>query len=93
MGFQSRKWHIFLEGESATLNCLKAVHFLQFCANRNDKSDSIKAIYIMHLKDLITYFQKMVPFIMLWLTVSEILKFELDEFHYISADSASFLVF
>ena len=34
----------------------------------------------MHLKALIMHFQKMVLFIMLWLTVLEILVFEVEEF-------------
>ena len=34
----------------------------------------------MHLKGLIMHFQKMVLFIMLWLTVLEILVFEVEEF-------------
>ena len=33
----------------------------------------------MHLEDLVTHFQKMVLFIMVWPTVSEILVFEIDE--------------
>ena len=47
----------------------------------------------MRLKGLVTYFQKMVLFIMLRLTVSEILKFKVEEFCYISAKSASFFIF
>ena len=44
----------------------------------------------MHLKDLVMYFQKMVLLTMLRFTVSEILKFKVEEFCYISAESASF---
>ena len=44
----------------------------------------------MHLKGLVTHFQKMVLFIMLWLTVLEVLGFEVEELFLISADLASF---
>ena len=35
----------------------------------------------MQLEGLVMYFQKMVLFIMLWLTVFEILAFEIEEFY------------
>ena len=57
----------------------KYVHSLLFRADLNKKSKSIKAIHIMDLKSLITHFQKMVLSIMLLLTVSEILEFEVEE--------------
>ena len=34
----------------------------------------------MHLKGVVKHFQKMVLFIMSWLTISEILGFEVGEF-------------
>ena len=40
----------------------------------------LKQFTYMHLKDLVTYFQKMALFIMLWRTVSEILVFEIEKF-------------
>ena len=46
----------------------------------------------MHLKVLIRYFQKMALFIMLWLSVWEILVFEVKQFWYISAESAFFYI-
>ena len=46
----------------------------------------------MYLKGLVTGFQKMV-FIMLWLTVLEILVFEVKEFCYISAELESIVIF
>ena len=61
------------------LELSKNVHFLQFCADLSKKSTSIKVIYIPHLKGLVTYFQKIVLFIMLWVTVPEILGFEVEE--------------
>ena len=63
------------------LKLSKKVHFLQFCADLRKKSKSVKAQFTyMHLKSLVTHFQKMVLFIMLWLTVLEILVFEIEEF-------------
>ena len=50
---------------------------VDFCAYLSKKSKSIKQFTYMHLKGLVTHFQKMVLFIMLWLTVSEILEFEI----------------
>ena len=47
----------------------------------------------MYLKGLVTGFQKMVLFIMLWHTVSEILVFEVKEFCYISAELESIVIF
>ena len=45
------------------------------------------------LKGLVMHFQKMVLFIMLWLTVAELFEFEVEKFCQISAESASFLIF
>ena len=44
----------------------------------------------MHLKGLVIDFQKLVLFVMLWPTVSEILGFAVEEFCQFSAESASF---
>ena len=46
------------------LKLSKKVHFLQFCADRSKKSESMKAIYI-YASERSRYFQKMVLFIML----------------------------
>ena len=59
------------------LKLSKKVRFLQFCADLSKKSLSIKTI--LH-DGLVMHFQKMVLFIMLWLTVLEILVFEIEEF-------------
>ena len=47
----------------------------------------------IHLKDLVTHFQKMLLFTMPWPTASDILGFEIKAFCKISAESASFLCF
>ena len=54
--------------------------FLQFCADLSKKSKAIKAIYIFASERSRYAFQKMVLFIFLWLTVSGILGFEVEEF-------------
>ena len=53
----------------------------------------LKQFIYMHLKGLITHFQKIVLFIMLWFTVSEILGFEVDKFCWIPAEPVSVLIF
>ena len=40
----------------------------------------LKQFTYMHLKGLVTHFQKLVLFIMLWLTVSEVWVFEVEDF-------------
>ena len=73
------------------LKLCKKVYFFRFCAELIKKSKSIKAIYIdasersrYALSEngivIMTNIQKMVLFIMLWLTVSEILVFQVEEF-------------
>ena len=62
------------------LKLSKKVHVLRFCANFSKKSKSMKAIYIYASERPVTHFQKMILFIMLLLTVSEILVFEVKEF-------------
>ena len=46
-----------------TLKLFRKVHILQFCADLSKKPKSVKTIYILHLKVLITHFQKMIWFI------------------------------
>ena len=52
-----------------------------------------KQFTYMHLKGLVTHFQKMILVIMLWLTVPELLGFKVEEFCWSSADWASFSIF
>ena len=59
--------------------CSFKVHFLRFCSDLSKKSKSVKANYIYVSESLVTHFQKIVLFIMQWLTVSEILDIEFDE--------------
>ena len=66
------------------------VHFLQFCADLSKKPTSIKEIYI-YATEMSLYALSENGIIMLWLTVSEE-WFEVDEFCWISAKSASFLI-
>ena len=59
------------------LKLSEKVHFLRFCADLSTKSKSIwKQFTYMHLKGLVRHFQKMVMFIVQWLTVLEILGFK-----------------
>ena len=62
------------------LKLSKKWHFLKFCADFSKESMSIKQFAYIHLEGLVTHFQKMVLFIMLWITVLEILAFEIEEF-------------
>ena len=55
------------------LKLSKKVHFLQFCTDFSKKPKSVKAIYILHLKVLITLFQKMIRSIGVLATIYEIL--------------------
>ena len=57
----------------------KKVYFLQFCTDLNKKSRSIKAIYI-YACGRSRYALSENGIIMLWLTVLEILVFEIEEF-------------
>ena len=57
----------------------KKVHFLKFYADLSKKSNLLKQFTYIQLKGLVKFFQKMVLFIMLYLTVSEILGFEVKE--------------
>ena len=61
------------------LKLSKKVQFLQFCADLSKKSKCLsKQFTYMHLKGLITHFQKKVLFIVLWITILEILVFEVE---------------
>ena len=53
---------IFLPG-LRSFNCQIMCCFLQFCADISKKSKSDIVMYSMHLKALITVFQKMVLFV------------------------------
>ena len=58
----------------------KKAHFLQFWADLSKKSRSIKAIYIYVSGRSRYALSENVLFIMLWLTVFEILVLEIEEF-------------
>ena len=61
------------------LKLSKKVHFLQFCVDFRKKPKSVKAIYILHLKVLITIFQKMISFIVVSATIYEILAIKISK--------------
>ena len=67
------------------LKLSKKVLFLQFRPDSSKKSNLQQFTY-MHLKGVITHFQKIVLFVVLWLNTSEISKFKFEEFCYISAE-------
>ena len=46
----------------------------------------------MHLKGLVTHFQKMVLFIILWLTILVLMAFEVEESYQISAKLSFFSI-
>ena len=75
------------------LKLSEKVHFLQFCADHSQKFTSIKGIYIYASERSRYALSENGSVYMLWLTVSEILVFEVEKFCQISAESASFLVF
>ena len=62
-----------------TFKLFRKVHILQFCADLSKKPKSVKTIYILHLKVLITHFQKMIWFIGVWATVYEILAIKVSK--------------
>ena len=62
-----------------SLNCQKKMHFFEFCADSSKESKFAEAIFV-YLKDRIALFQKIILFIMLWVTVQKILASENDEF-------------
>ena len=55
------------------------VRFLQFCADFSKTPKSVKAIYILYLKVLITLFQEMICFAGVWATIYEILATKLSK--------------
>ena len=61
----------------------KKVHILQFCADLS----LLKQFTYMHLKVLITFFQKMLRFIEVWATVHEILAIKISKRCWISRNS------
>ena len=57
------------------------VHILQFCANLRKKSESIKVICIYASeRSCYALLENSILFVMLWLTVLEILGFEIEGF-------------
>ena len=63
------------------LKLSKKVNFLQFFADFSKKSKSVKVIYTYTSESSCYTLSEMVLFIMLWLTVLEILKIEVEEFY------------
>ena len=62
------------------LKLSKKVHFCQFCADLCKQNlIMLKQFTYMHLKGLVTWFQRMLLFLMLWLNVLKILVFEIEE--------------
>ena len=58
----------------------KVLFFFNFVLTSARNLSLLKQFTYIHLKGLLTHFQKMVLFIMLWRTLSEILVFEVKEF-------------
>ena len=58
----------------------KVCFFFNFVLTSARNLSLLKQFTYIHLKGLLTHFQKMVLFIMLWRTLSEILVFEVKEF-------------
>ena len=63
-----------------SLNYLKKCIFCNFVLISVRNISLIKQFTYIHLKGLVTNFQKMVLFIILWFTVSEILGFKVEKF-------------
>ena len=57
----------------------KKVHFLQFCADLSKKFKSVETFTYMHLKVLITLFQKMLWFLGVWASVHKILAIKISK--------------
>ena len=74
------------------LKLSKKCIFCNFMLTSARNLSLLKQFTYIHLKRLVTHLQEMILFIRLWLPVSEILVFEVEEFCYISAESASFLI-
>ena len=58
----------------------KVLFFFNFVLTSARNLSLLKQFTYIHLKGLLTHFQKMVLFLMLWRTLSEILVFEVKEF-------------
>ena len=58
----------------------KMESFCNFALTLTRNLSQSKKFTYMHLKSLVTHFQKMVLIIILWLTVLGILEFEVEEF-------------
>ena len=58
----------------------KKVHFCNFVLTSARNLSLLKQFTYMQLDDFVTYFQKMVLLITLWLTALEILGFQVEEF-------------
>ena len=67
------------------LKLSKKVLFVQFRPD-SIKKCSLQQFTYMHLKGVIMHFQKIVLFVVLWLNISQILKFKFEGFCYISAE-------
>ena len=69
------------------------VHFFRFWKTSARNLSILKQFTYMHLKGLLVHFQKMLFFIIVRFTVSELLGFEVKELCLIFAEPASFLIF
>ena len=76
-----------------SLNCQKLYPFCHFLLISAKNLRLLQQLMYMHLKVLISLFQKMVLVIILWIRIQKILVFEVDGFYYISAESILFLIF
>ena len=56
------------------------MHFCKFVLTSARNLSRLNQFTYMHLKGLVTHFQKSVLFIILWLTVSEVWAFEVEKF-------------
>ena len=77
----------------AVLKLSKKCVFCNFVLTSVRNLSRLKQFTYKHLIGLVTHFQELVLFIMLWLTVSEVWVFEVGVFWGISAESAPFLIF
>ena len=63
-----------------SLNCVKKCIFCNFVLTLARNPSLLKQFTYMHLNSCVTHFQEMVLFVMLWLTVVDILGFKVEEF-------------
>ena len=75
-----KKWGHLSSFHVSFLSYLKKCIFYNLVLTSAKNLSLLKQFTNMHLKGLVTHFQKMVLFIMLWRTVSEILGFEVEGF-------------